>query len=181
MRKFLQTAAVVAVLALAGCSSETSKPDTSGGATPPAGGESSGSSTSPYSQPTAPATTPYGTGGTGAGGAASLPTARLLHFDLDKSEIKPEDVPTVEAWAKYLSSKPGAKVRLEGHCDERGTREYNIGLGERRANAVQQALVSRGASAKQMSVISYGEERPLATGHDEASWSQNRRVEITGQ
>ena len=80
--------------------------------------------------------------------------------------------------AKYLTRNPGTRVRLEGHADERGTREYNVGLGERRANAVRDALLLRGVSARQISVVSYGEERPVSLGHNERAWDQNRRVEF---
>ena len=81
-------------------------------------------------------------------------------------------------FAKYLVANPTAKLRLEGHGDERGTREYNIGLGERRANAVQLALLNGGASQTQISIVSYGEERPADPRHDEDGWAANRRVEI---
>jgi peptidoglycan-associated lipoprotein len=84
----------------------------------------------------------------------------------------------VAAHAKYLASRGGMKVRLEGHTDERGSREYNIGLGERRAQAVRRALLLQGASESQLSTVSYGEERPAAAGSDEAAWAKNRRVEI---
>ncbi|HPN80425.1 OmpA family protein, partial [Dokdonella sp.] len=80
--------------------------------------------------------------------------------------------------AEYLRQFPNARVTLEGHADERGTREYNLGLGERRGNAVQSAISSAGASGGQLNVVSYGEERPVDRGHDESAWSKNRRVEI---
>jgi peptidoglycan-associated lipoprotein len=101
-----------------------------------------------------------------------------IYFDFDKSLIKPEGQPVIASWAGYLTSHPTERVRIEGNCDERGTREYNIGLGERRANAVATALESKGVAASQLEVISYGKERPVATGHDEASWSQNRRADL---
>lgn len=126
-----------------------------------------------------------GDAGAGAEGSGLAPggvgddlTGRVVYFELDSAEIKPEGLAVIDAWAKYLASNPAAKVRLEGHCDERGTREYNIALGERRGNTVQEALAARGAAASQISITSFGEERPVALGHDEAAWSQNRRVEI---
>jgi peptidoglycan-associated lipoprotein len=103
---------------------------------------------------------------------------RTVYFEFDSTDINSDGQAIVSRFAKYLAGKPSAKLRLEGHADERGTREYNVGLGERRANAVQQALVAGGASASQISVVSYGEERPADPGHDESAWGKNRRVEI---
>lgn len=105
-------------------------------------------------------------------------TQRTIYFAYDSVDITAEGQAVVSSFAKYLVSHPSAKLRLEGHTDERGTREYNVGLGERRANAVQAALVSGGASAVQLNVVSYGEERAADPGHDESAWSKNRRVEI---
>ena len=103
---------------------------------------------------------------------------RTVYFDFDSSEIKSADREAITAHAKYLASHPQSKVVLEGHADERGTREYNIALGERRAKSVQQFMLLQGASQSQIDVISFGEERPVALGHDESAWSLNRRVEI---
>ena len=103
---------------------------------------------------------------------------RTIYFDFDSSEIRGEGTDIVAAHAKYLASPGGMKVRLEGHTDERGSREYNIGLGERRAQAVRRALLLQGATEAQLSTVSYGEERPAAAGSDEAAWTKNRRVEI---
>ena len=103
---------------------------------------------------------------------------RVVYFDLDKTEIKPEFQAQMSCHAEYLRQFPGARVTLEGHADERGTREYNLGLGERRGNAVQSALGSAGATGGQLNVVSYGEERPVDRGHDESAWAKNRRVEI---
>lgn len=103
---------------------------------------------------------------------------RTIYFDFDSSEIRGEGTDIVAAHAKYLAANGGMKVRLEGHTDERGSREYNIGLGERRAQAVRRALLLQGASEGQLSTVSYGEERPAAAGSDEAAWTKNRRVEI---
>jgi peptidoglycan-associated lipoprotein len=103
---------------------------------------------------------------------------RVVYFDLDRTEIKPEFSAQIACHAEYLRQFPNARVTLEGHADERGTREYNLGLGERRGNAVDSAITAAGASPSQLNVVSYGEERPVDRGHDEAAWSKNRRVEI---
>lgn len=103
---------------------------------------------------------------------------RVVYFDLDSSELTPEAQGVLEAHARYLSSNPGMAVVLEGHTDERGTREYNLALGERRANSVGSIFQSMGVSGEAIRTISYGEERPVALGQDESSWSLNRRVEI---
>ncbi len=113
-----------------------------------------------------------------AGPQAGLLAKRTIYFDFDNSEIKGEGTDIVAAHAKYLAANPSARVRLEGNTDERGSREYNIGLGERRAQAVRRALLLQGASDAQLSTVSYGEERPAAAGHDETAWAKNRRVEI---
>ena len=103
---------------------------------------------------------------------------RVIYFDYDSSEVKAEYREAVEAHATYLSRHPDTIVTLEGHTDERGSREYNLALGERRANAVRRQMVLLGASAGQIRTVSYGEERPQAEGHDEQAYAQNRRVEI---
>jgi len=103
---------------------------------------------------------------------------RVVYFDFDKSEIKPEFQQIMACHAKYLQDRPMAQMRLEGNTDERGSKEYNLGLGERRGNAVSSALQANGASASQVSVISYGKEKPVCREHNEECWSKNRRVEI---
>jgi peptidoglycan-associated lipoprotein len=103
---------------------------------------------------------------------------RVVYFDLDKTEIKSEFQEQIACHAEYLKQFPDARVTLEGNADERGSREYNLGLGERRGNAVQGALGGAGASSSQLNVTSYGEERPVCRQHDESCWSKNRRVEI---
>ena len=103
---------------------------------------------------------------------------RVVYFDFDRAEIKSEFQAIMGCHGKYLRDRPSAAMTLEGHADERGTREYNLGLGERRGNAVQSALSSAGASSGQLNVVSYGEERPTCKDHDEGCWSKNRRVEI---
>ena len=104
--------------------------------------------------------------------------AMVIYFDFDQSEIRPEDQATLERHANQLANDSRMSVRLEGHADERGSREYNIGLGERRSQAVRRVLLIQGASANQISTVSFGEERPAAFGSDEQSYAQNRRVEL---
>ncbi|MBD8897966.1 peptidoglycan-associated lipoprotein Pal [Rhodanobacter sp. DHG33] len=103
---------------------------------------------------------------------------RVVYFDFDKDEIKPEFQQIMACHAKYLQDRPMAQMRLEGNTDERGSKEYNLGLGERRGNAVSSALQANGASGSQISVISYGKEKPVCREHNEDCWSKNRRVEI---
>jgi peptidoglycan-associated lipoprotein len=113
-----------------------------------------------------------------AGPQGGLLAKRVIYFDFDSSEIKGEGTDIVGAHAKYLATNPSARVRLEGHTDDRGSREYNIGLGERRAQSVRRALLLQGATEAQISTVSYGAERPAVAGHDEAAWAKNRRVEV---
>ncbi|MFC4528603.1 peptidoglycan-associated lipoprotein Pal [Dyella halodurans] len=103
---------------------------------------------------------------------------RVVYFDFDKDVIRPEFEQIMQCHAKYLQDRPMAAIRLEGHTDERGTREYNLGLGERRGNAVSNALQANGGSASQLSVISFGKEKPVCREHNEDCWAKNRRVEI---
>jgi len=103
---------------------------------------------------------------------------RVVYFDFDKSDIRPEFTEIMACHAKYLRDRPMAAMSLEGHADERGTREYNMGLGERRSNAVGDALKANGGSASQISNVSYGEERPTCNDSNDGCWSKNRRVEI---
>ena len=103
---------------------------------------------------------------------------RVVYFDYDQDALKPEFEAIMGCHAKYLRDRPSARITLEGNADERGTREYNMGLGERRGNAVSSALQGNGGSAGQLTVVSFGEERPTCTDANESCWSQNRRVEI---
>jgi peptidoglycan-associated lipoprotein len=103
---------------------------------------------------------------------------RVIYFDFDQELLRPEYQAVVACHTKYLRDRPGAKMSLEGHADERGTREYNLGLGERRSNAVASAFAGSGADAGRINPVSYGEERPLCLDSDESCWAKNRRVEI---
>ena len=122
--------------------------------------------------------TPGGSQGHPLDNPATALGARTIYFGFDSSEVPESGQATIQAHALYLSEHPGALVTLEGHADERGSREYNIALGEQRANAVRRLMSLLGASDPQIRTISYGEERPAADGHDESAWGLNRRVEI---
>jgi peptidoglycan-associated lipoprotein len=116
-------------------------------------------------------------GAAGAAGAVTL-ADRTIYFDFDSSEIKPEYNALIGLHARNLVANPSIRVRLEGNTDERGSREYNIGLGERRAQEVKRALMLQGVGESQITTVSYGEEHPAVTGHTEAAWARNRRVDI---
>jgi peptidoglycan-associated lipoprotein len=129
-------------------------------------------------------------GGTSSGGATATPSTsrpspseftaisdlKDIHFDFDKYDIRPGDAKTLDGNAGWLKSNPNHLVLIEGHCDERGTNEYNLALGERRAKSTMNYLVSQGVQASRITIISYGEERPLCTQHTEECWAQNRRA-----
>jgi peptidoglycan-associated lipoprotein len=173
MQRVFLVMLATASLALGACASKPPKPAPSAG---PAPGENAGAQSE-------------GAGGANAvGGSASQaevagPEAgmlanRTIYFDFDSAVIKGEGIPVVAAHAKFLAAHPDARVRLEGNTDERGSREYNIGLGERRAQSVRSAMLLQGVSDGQITTVSYGEERPVDPGHNEAAWAKNRRVDI---
>ncbi|MCG8433264.1 MAG: peptidoglycan-associated lipoprotein Pal [Gammaproteobacteria bacterium] len=103
---------------------------------------------------------------------------RIIYFDFDRSDIRSEFLTSLESHARYMVDNPSVRLRLEGHADERGSREYNIGLGDRRGQSVRRILLFQGVAAGQISTVSYGEERPAVDGHSEQAWAQNRRVEL---
>ncbi len=111
-------------------------------------------------------------------GKLSMPGAKTVYFEFDKSEVRGDQQSLVTSHAKYLASKGKVKVRVEGHCDERGSREYNVGLGERRSQAVRRLMLFQGVADRQMESVSYGEERPADKSHNEDAWAKNRRAEI---
>jgi len=174
--KLIQVLSVAMItLALAGCHKPSQvKPEGSAGAGD-AGAETSGLG-SDQGAGSSSTTTDAGTAQQQA--LAALKTRSVIYFEYDSSEIRSEYLDVVAAHAAYLVKYPTAKVRLEGHTDERGSREYNIGLGERRAQAVRRALASQGVADTQIATVSYGEERPAVPGSDDAAYAQNRRVEL---
>ena len=109
---------------------------------------------------------------------ANILSKRSVYFDFDSNAVKDEFRPLVQAHAKYLVDKRDATIRIEGNCDERGSREYNLALGQRRAEAVKKTLTVLGVADSRVETVSFGEEKPANPGHDEAAWAQNRRADI---
>jgi peptidoglycan-associated lipoprotein len=174
MQRIVLVTLIAGSLALGACASKPLKP-------PPSSSEPSGESAGAQSE---------GAGGANAAGGGNLSqqetagpqggllATRTIYFDFDSAVIQGPGVDVVAAHAKYLAGHPDARVRLEGNTDERGSREYNIGLGERRAQSVRRAMLLQGVSDSQLTTVSYGEERPVDPGHNEAAWAKNRRVDI---
>jgi peptidoglycan-associated lipoprotein len=159
MTKFNLFAMAAAGLVLAGCSSTPTE---------------EGSKTT-----AAPATPVVGAA---AAAASAMPASAgsVVYFDFDRDEVKPEFMSVIKAQAASLAGN-AKKVTLEGHADERGTREYNLSLGERRAKSVAEVLKANGITADRIKLVSFGEDRPAVEGHDESAWSKNRRVEFVAQ
>lgn len=170
MKKLL---GVLLISLLSACASQTSKPsaeveDKSMGTTPAESSTSSGAKTA---SPTLnPLTDPN-----------NILSKRSVYFDFDSYVVKDEYRPLVVAHAQYLRDNSSARVLLQGNTDERGSREYNLALGQRRADAVKHAMTLSGAREAQIESVSLGEEKPRATGHDESSWAENRRTDIRYQ
>jgi peptidoglycan-associated lipoprotein len=165
---------VSVALMVAGCASKRAST-----VTPAASGETVASSGD--TQSSGVATVNAGQGGASLGALGpdgALGSQRVIYFDFDSSDIRNEYVDVIAAHGRFLASNATVRVRLEGHTDERGSREYNIGLGERRSQTVRRALALQGVQESQIATVSYGEERPAAAGSDENAYSKNRRVEI---
>ncbi len=155
---------------LAGCAGqkEATKPTET---QPPAASTAPTTSGAGQAQPTGQALDPFED-------PANPLSKRVIYFDYNSDEVKPEYLDVVNAHARYLASHGSARVRLEGHADERGSREYNVALSERRAVSVKRLMLFQGVRPDQITVVAYGEERPVALCHNESCWSKNRRVEI---
>jgi peptidoglycan-associated lipoprotein len=168
--KLLAALLLISGLALAGCATKPKE-------LPPQPTGATGTTTTnpPMAQPMGPMP------GSQADFIASVLGDTIL-FDTDRYNVDSEDQGILQSQAQWLARYPGKRVTIEGHCDERGTRDYNLALGERRANAAKNYLVSLGIDASRITTVSYGKERPIALGSDEASWAKNRRaVTITIQ
>ncbi len=163
---------VIGTLMLAGCPKKpTTVPETSGSTV-----EESTAGAGPGEGQIGEGRELPGASGSVSGGPAGV--ANVIYFDFDRSDIRPEYASLISAHAKLLAASSNIRIRVEGHTDERGSREYNIALGERRAQAVRRALMLQGAGDAQLTTVSYGEERPAVPGSDEAAYEKNRRVEL---
>jgi len=143
-----------------------------------ASNSSNASNASASSQDTKSSSAPVNSSSADAGLAGPLNAAKVIYFDYDSYIVKPESQATIEAHAQYLKANQRSKVSLEGHTDERGSREYNLALGQKRADAVRQSLTLLGVSAAQIESVSFGEEKPAVAGSDEAAYAKNRRAEF---
>lgn len=183
---FSKTAMLIPALALAltvtGCASRKPAASANGSATAGSMAGANGSNGTGASSSGLGNSGDLNSQGMGANGAMDgvrqALMARVVHFDYDSSDLSQTDLNTLNAHARYLSQNGAARVSLIGHTDERGTREYNMALGERRAKSVEAFLVTNGARNEQIETVSYGKEQPVNEGHNEAAWAQNRRVQI---
>ncbi|GAA5178373.1 peptidoglycan-associated lipoprotein Pal [Modicisalibacter zincidurans] len=173
-KSYAKSLAVAASLAvMAGCASTGGTGDGSMDGTTPGGQGQSGVTTGQGISGGQPSGSQVG-----AGQRAAIPDVRTIYFDYDKDTIRPEFESVLNEHAEYLRNNPNVQVVLQGYTDERGTREYNLGLGERRAQSVERYLSVQGVSSSQIDVVSYGEERPAVEGHSEQAYAKNRRVVI---
>jgi peptidoglycan-associated lipoprotein len=177
--KRISIAMLATVAGLYGCATTDSNEEakaTTSGATP----TSSVSQSSGIAPGTPRPPVPQGRrGGTTADGQSDL--KRSVYFEFDKYDVKPEYRALVESHARWLKANPGARLTVEGNADEQGSREYNLALGQRRAESVTKMLTLMGAKPEQIEAISYGEERPRASGHDEKAWTENRRSDFAAR
>jgi peptidoglycan-associated lipoprotein len=175
MRKILSVMLLATVMALGACAHKPPKATDAAASSqvPAAGAEANGAGGNGAADANA-----AGGGADVAGPTEGILAQRTIYFGFDSSELNPEGTALISAHAHYLVAHANLHVRLEGNTDERGSREYNIGLGERRAQAVRRAMLLQGVAEMQLSTVSYGAERPAVEGHDETAWGKNRRVMI---
>lgn len=163
----------------AGCATETPPADTSVAPGPAPG--TPAARTGPVTPENQPAQRPGPVTAGAPSAPKGTPSARAVYYDFDRYEVKPEFRPAIEAHARYLREHAGARLTIEGNGDERGSREYNLALGQRRAESVRQMMRLSGATDQQIEAVSFGEEKPRSHGHDEASWAENRRSDFVYQ
>jgi peptidoglycan-associated lipoprotein len=174
MKNMIRYGALLLLASLLAACASTSKPTETPSTTPPSDAQ------------TAPATPPKSAAELEAEAKHSedqvkrmqLLTEEVIYFDFDSATISPHARSVIEAHSQYVLENPDVSLEIAGHCDERGTREYNLALGERRAQAVQKLMLAFGVSGKQTKVVSFGEEKPIDPAHDEGAWKKNRRVEL---
>lgn len=176
MKRKILFIVLTATLMAAGCGPKVPKPDSPDTTQVPATGSQSDAQSAGVATVDADRST--GSSGGALGPSSALAAQRVIYFDFDTSDIRNEYVDVIAAHGRFLAGNATVRVRLEGHADEQGSREYNIGLGERRAQTVRRALMLQGVQESQVATVSYGEERPAAAGADENAYSKNRRVEI---
>jgi peptidoglycan-associated lipoprotein len=167
---------LVVAAALAGCASSETKQDTpvsdkSTGVSQPSATAQAGSTTTTPARPSSVTGNPLVD-------PNNILSKRSVYFDFDSNAVKDEYRGLVQAHSRYMGEKRDSRIRIEGNCDERGSREYNLALGQRRAESVKKVMTVLGVSDGRIETVSYGEEKPVAAGHDEAAWAQNRRADI---
>ncbi|MES2919717.1 MAG: peptidoglycan-associated lipoprotein Pal [Pseudomonadota bacterium] len=181
-------AATVLALGLAACTTKRTGGDADGAGTPAGASAGSGAIGADASAATVgggiDSQSMGGADGTGAAASAGATggaplSVRVVHFDYDSADLQQDAFPVLQAHAQHLRNSPSARLAIGGHTDERGTREYNMALGERRAKTVAAFLASNGAKEEQLEVISFGEEKPLSLEDSESAWSENRRAELS--
>jgi peptidoglycan-associated lipoprotein len=175
--KRLSFAVLAVAAALYGCATTESPDSSTSAGTPSAGKPSASTSTG------SPSGSQIGSRSatTSSTGMQQPDMKRSVYYEFDNYDVKPEYRALVESHARWLKANPQAKLVIEGNADERGSREYNVALGQRRAESVTKMLVLMGAKADQIEAVSWGEEKPRAGGHDESSWSENRRADFTSR
>lgn len=178
--KRLSFAVLAVAAALYGCATTESQDSSTSAGTPSAGKPSASTSTgSPSGGQVGSRATTSGPGA--ASGMQRPDMKRSVYYEFDKYDVKPEYRTLVESHARWLKANPQAKLVIEGNADERGSREYNVALGQRRAESVTKMLMLLGAKADQIEAVSWGEEKPRSGGHDETSWSENRRADFASR
>jgi peptidoglycan-associated lipoprotein len=165
---FMRHAAPLALVVLFGCASEPAKESAASD-----GGQTANRRADADASPS-----PRAAASTATQALSAAPSGRSIYYEYDKSDIRSESRGLLEANARYLREHPGVKVRVEGNADERGSAEYNLALGQRRAEAVSRTLKTLGVNGERIEAVSLGKEKPKKTGHDEGSWAENRRSDI---
>jgi peptidoglycan-associated lipoprotein len=178
MIKRISFAALAIAAGLSGCATTAEDPQSTSATSPSASSSSPSSSGTAARSGVGPGTAVPPTRSGTTSGSVSPDLKRSVYFEFDKYDVKPEYRALVEANARWLKANPKARLVIEGNADEQGSREYNLALGQKRAESVSKMMTLMGVRAEQVEAISYGEERPRANGHDEKAWSENRRSDF---